>query len=127
MAAQSSLTLNTKVYVPRGTQQGVSTWALVGDSTYGGATSTVTESVRGPNSSGLTRVQFNVKVPKAATADTACGCTGAILGEGNASIQIVVPSNFTSAERADFCDRIQALVAHAIFDSAVASLEPAWS
>ncbi len=127
MAAQSSLTLNTKVYVPRGTSQGISSWALVGDATFGGATSSVTESVRGPTSSGLTRVQFNMRLPKAATADTACGCTGSVLGEGNASFQITVPATFTSSERADFCDRLQALVAHAVFQSAVGDLEGAWS
>lgn len=127
MAAQSSITLNTKVYVPRGTSAGISTWALAGDATFGGATSLVTESVRGPNTNGITRVLFGVKVPKAATTDTACGCAGTTISQSDSRFEITVPQNFTAAERLDLCERLQALVAHAVFQSAVENLEPAWS
>lgn len=126
MAAQGNVTLNTKVYVPRGKTGNVAAWALVGDVTFGGATSNITESVAAPTKAGVNRVQFNLVVPKAAAADTACACIGQETSRGGAYMQIDVPSNFTAAERADFALRIQGLVANAIFGTAVTNLEPAW-
>lgn len=127
MPSQSSMTLNTKVYTPRGTQQGISTWALAGDTTFGGAVSTVTESVRGPLANGNTRVRWVISIPKYATSDTACSCTGATLGTGKADIVIDVPSNFSSTERQDFVDRLQALIALSVFDVSVSGPEGSWS
>lgn len=126
MPAQAALTLNTKVYAPRGKTGNIAGWALVGDATFGGATSNLTESVGTPSKEGVTRVQWKLVIPKAAAADSACACTGSILGTGIADIQIVIPSGFTTAERQDFVDRIQALVALAVFDSSVANLEGSW-
>ena len=66
MPAQSSLTLNTKVYTPRGKTNGdIATWALVGDASFGGATSTVTERVAGPSKDGVYRETFKLTLPKA--------------------------------------------------------------
>jgi hypothetical protein len=127
MPAQSTLTLNTKVYAPRGTQQGISTWALVGDATFGGAASQVTESVRGPLSDGKYRTRWVINLPKAATVDSACACVGQNLGVGKADIVIDIPTSFTQAERQDFVDRIQALVALSVFDVSVATPEGTWS
>lgn len=127
MPAQASITLNTKVYTPRGTQNGISTWALAGDATFGGALSTVTESVRGPNSDGDTITRWVVTIPKAATADTACGCVGSILGTAKADLKLTIPSNLTTAERQDFVDRVQALVALSVFDVSVSTPEGSWS
>jgi hypothetical protein len=126
MPVQAALTLNTKVYVPRGKTSDVASWALVGDATFGGATSIVQESVRGPSKDGIYRVRFTLDVPKAATADSACGCIGSILSEGYADIQIRVPATFTTAERQDLVDRIQSLVATSVFDVSVGGLEGSW-
>lgn len=127
MAAQSNLTLNTKVYAPRGKNAGdIATWALVGDSTFGGATSLVTERVAGPSKEGVTRVTFKITLPKAASADTSCACVGEEIGKGIATVEVVIPSQFTSAERSDFALRIQGLVANAVFTAAVANLESSW-
>lgn len=126
MSAQGNLTLNTKVYNPRGKTGDVASWALVGDATYGGAPSSVTESVRGPSKDGVSRVRFKLDVPKAATADSACGCAGSVIATGSADVNIIVPTNFTAAERLDFCLRIQALVANAVFTAAVSNLEGSW-
>lgn len=126
MPVQSALVLNTKSYAPRGRASDIASWALVGDTTFGGATSTVTESVRGPSKDGISRVRFTLDVPKAATADSACGCIGSITAEAYADIQVRVPSTFTTAERQDFVDRIQSLVATSVFDVSVSALEPSW-
>lgn len=127
MPAQSTLTLNTKAYTPRGTQNGISTWSLAGDSTFGGAQSNVTESVRGPLSNGTYRVRWVVTVPKVASADSTCSCIGASMGQGKCDVVIDFPTSFTSAERQDFVDRIQALVALSVFDTSVATPEGSWS
>lgn len=127
MAQQGSLTLNTKVYTPRGTSNGISTWALVGDSSFGGATSLLTQSVRGPSKDGIFRIRDTFSVPKAATADSTCACIGEQLGEAHADIQIRMPQVMTPAERQDFVDRLQAFIASAVFDASIAQLEPAWS
>ena len=126
MAVQGVLTLNTKAYNPRGKTGDVSLWALIGDATFGGATSLVDESVRGPTKDGLYRVRFSVKVPKAAAVDSSCACVGQELGRGLANIEIVIPSVFTAAERDDFTKRIQGLVANAVFSAATTNLEGSW-
>jgi hypothetical protein len=126
MAAQGNLTLNTKVYTPRGKTGDVASWALSGDATFGGATSIVTESVRGPSKAGINRVQFKLDVPKAAAADSACACAGSEIARGIANIEVTVPANFTSAERTDFALRIQGLVATAVFNTSITNLEGAW-
>lgn len=127
MAVQGTLTLNTKAYAPRGRQNdGSMQWALVGDASFGGATSLVSTSVRGPSKDGLHRIRFKLDVPKAAAADSPCACVGQNIGLGIFDASIVVPSSYTLAERQDLADRIQGLIANAIFDAAVGSLEPAW-
>lgn len=127
MAAQSNLTLNTKVYAPRGKSQGdIANWALVGDSTFGGATSVVTEKVTGPSKDGVYRITFKLSVPKAAAADSACACIGTEIGKGIATVEVVIPSQFTAAERTDFRTRLQGLVANAIMTAAIDNLEGSW-
>lgn len=127
MPAQASITLNSKVYTPRGTSNGISSWALAGDTTFGGATSTVTESVRGPLTNGNNRTRWVIEAPKAASEDTACACTGSLVGKAKADIVIDVPTSFTSAERQDFVDRLQALIALSVFDVSVSTPEGSWS
>lgn len=126
MAIQASVTLNTKVYNPRGTQNSVSSWALVGDTSFGGAESRLTESVRGPSKDGITRVLFKLTIPKAAETSGSCSCEGDILATAIANIEVVIPARFTAAERTDLRTRIQNLVAHSVFQNAVDSLEGVW-
>jgi hypothetical protein len=127
MAAQSNLTLNTKVYAPRGKTAGdIASWALAGDPSFGGATSTVTERVTGPSKDGVNRVTFKVTIPKAAAADSTCACIGEVLATGIFNCEVVIPSAFTAAERDDFTKRIQGLVANAVFTAAATNLEGAW-
>lgn len=126
MAVQAVLTLNTKAYNPRGKTGDIASWALVGDASFGGAISSVTESVTGPSKDGVNRIRFRLIVPKAASADSTCACTGEVLGQALADVSIVVPAVFTSAERTDFRTRLQALVANAITTAAIDNLEGAW-
>jgi hypothetical protein len=126
MPVQGSITLNSKVYTPRGTESGTAKWALVGDTSFGGANSVLTEKVSGPSKDGIWRIRSTFNVPKAAEDDSTCACIGQILGEAAADIQIRVPNTFTLAERQDFVDRLQAWVATSVFDSSVSALEGSW-
>lgn len=127
MAAQTALVLNTKSYAPRGKNAGnVASWAIVGDTTFGGATSTTTQKVALNASNGVTTISFRLIVPKAATSSSSCACEGQVTSTGYLDLKVEVPSGFTSAERDDFCKRIQSLVANAVFTTAVTNLEGAW-
>lgn len=126
MAAQSNVTLNTKVYAPRGNVGGIATWKLQGDSTFGGAVSTLTQSLGEPSKEGVQRARIRLLIPKAATADSTCACVGTVLSTGTFDGTFIIPSNFTAAERADFCARVKDAFADAITTALVGSLEPAW-
>lgn len=127
MPVQGNLTLNTKVYAPRGKSSGdIANWALAGDATFGGATSIVSERVTGPSKEGVNRVTFKITLPKSAAADTTCACIGEVIATGICNVEIVVPSAFTAAERDDFTKRIQGLVANAVFTAAATNLEGSW-
>nr|URG16424.1 MAG: coat protein [Leviviridae sp.] len=126
MAAQTALTLNTKVYAPRGKSGDIASWKLVGDTTFGGATSTASQSLREDAKAGTTRVQYKLVLPKAASEDTSCACIGQSLGTGNCDIIVTIPASFTATERDDFAKRIQSLVASGVFLSSIGSLEPVW-
>lgn len=126
MSAQSVLTLNTKAYNPRGVDNSVARWALVGDASFGGATSQLTSSVRGPSKDGIYRIRWQLSVPLAADENSACACIGQTLGTADADIVIRMPTVFTTAQRQDFVDRLQAAVASTPFDVSVSALEPSW-
>lgn len=126
MPSAANLTLNSKVYTPRGTDQGTTKWTLSGDASFGGGISTVAESVRGPSKDGIWRIRWTVSVPKLATVDSSCACVGQEIAQGYADIQVRVPTSFSAVERQDFVDRLQALVALSVFDVSVSGPEGSW-
>ena len=128
MAAMGVVTLNTKAYSPRNKQGDVAVWALVGDATFGGATSFLTESVRTTTTGtwpGATKFQFKLDVPKAATASDTCACIGSTIGDFTLDIQGRVSTGLTAAEVTDVVNRAKDLVANAIF-LAAAKGETSW-
>lgn len=126
MAAQGNVTLNTKVYSPRGNTGGIATWKLVGDTSFGGATSTLTESIGDPSKEGVQRARVRLLVPKAAAEDSSCACTGTVLSTGTFDGTFIIPANFTLADRTDFYLRVKGAIDDAITASLVENLEPAW-
>lgn len=126
MAAQTALVLNTKSYAPRGKTGEIASWALVGDTTFGGAQSTFSLRVAGPNGQGNYTITEKLIVPKAASEDSSCACVGTELARGEFNASFRVPVGFTAAERDDFTKRCQAAIAHAITTAAATNLEPAW-
>lgn len=122
MPAMSAVTLNTKVYNPRGKRGDVASWALVGDTTFGGATSVFTESVTtdtGGDYPGANRAQFRLAIPKAADAASTCACPGQEIGKALITTTAIISPGMTAAEVTDITLRAQALVAHAIWTAAM--------
>lgn len=126
MAAQTALTLNTKAYNPRGKENSIAKWALVGDTTFGGATSQLTVSVGDPSKEGVSRVRVRLTAPKAASADSACACTGEVISTGLMDATFLVPSNYLGSERTDFRTRIKDFFSSAVFTAAIDNLEAPW-
>lgn len=126
MAIAAAITLNTVVYSPRGTSNGVTKWAKPGDAGFGGGQSELTMSVKGPLDDGKNRVRVILTSPKLATADSACACTGQQLGIFQLNANIDLPGSATPAERQDFRKRIKDYFASAEFTAAVDNLEAPW-
>lgn len=125
MAVQSNITLNTKVYNPRGVSGGIASWVDPANSS-GAAIAQVTESVKGPNTSGNTRVHFKLTLPKLAAADSTCACAGSVLGTAIADIDVLVPGTFDLADRTNLQLQVTALAASSFFVDAVKDLVAAW-
>lgn len=126
MPAQAAITLNGKVYTPRGTANGVSKWMLVGDATFGGAPSTLTESVKGPDKNGVYRTRWVLLVPKWAAADSACACTGSELGYTRYDEVCESTTAITSAERTDVLARLTSLWAATPHNVSISGPEGSW-
>lgn len=66
--------------------------------------------------------RWNLSVPHVATADSACGCEGTVLGTDYVRIELSVAPITTAAERTDLWTRLRDLVASAEFKASVESL-----
>lgn len=125
MSQQSVVTLNTHAYNPRGVSGGIASWVDSSNSN-GSGVNRLTESVRGPNGSGITRVRFQLSLPLLATADTACACAGSVLGTASASVDVLIPGSFQVADRENLQKQITDLAASTEFIDAVKNLTGAW-
>lgn len=125
MAAQTALTLATRVYNPFGTQNGVSTWRYPNDVVFNGI-STVTQSVRGPSKEGVLRIQHKLDAPRVKGEDSPCGCTGELIDGAVVRVEAIIPAAWTKAQRQEVLDRLQSLVASTEFTAAYDDLEGAW-
>lgn len=126
MPAQAAITLNTKVYQPRGTQNGVSKWVLLNDASFGGAPSTLTESVKGPDKNGVYRTRWVLLVPKWAAEDSSCSCIGSELGYARYDETIESTTALTAAERTDMGARLTSLWATAPHQVSITGPEGSW-
>lgn len=126
MAQQANITLNTVVYAPAGTQNGVSSWYNRSGGS-GASFSKVTEKVTNPTgTSNVVRELFTLDVPVVAATDTACVCAGGLLRNSTVQISVWIPQDSTTAERLDLFNRIRDLVASAPFIAGVQNLDPSW-
>lgn len=125
MAQQANVTLNSVVYAPSGTNNGVSTWANRSGGT-GNSFSYLTEKFVTPSDGAVNRITFGLNLPIVQAADSECACAGTLLRTSTVQISVWVPSASTSTERADLLARIQSLVAAAPFTAAVGNLDPSY-
>ena len=126
MPQQTALTLNTVVYSPRGTQNGVTTWVKSGDVSMGSSTSNASQSLRGPLKDGEHRARVVLRSPVNATVDSPCACAGTPLGVLDGDFTLKFPMNATPAQRQDFRKRIQSYFVSAEFIALVDNLEGVW-
>lgn len=127
MANQGNLTLNTKVYTPRGRQPNglVMQWGRI-DTDFGGAMCFVENGVTGPDAKGVYRSKWKIVYPKLAAADSSCACTGAELGRTTVNIEVISSSPFTNALLTDIGLQIKDLVATTPFQVSIKDHEPSW-
>lgn len=125
MSQQANVTLNTVVYAPNGTSNGVATWANR-SSGYGSGFTFLTEKLTQNNSTKTVRSEFKLTVPVVETVGTAHDAVGTLLRTSTCFITCLQSTDSTAAERTDFKLRIQNLVASTPFTDAVGNLDPAY-
>lgn len=125
MTQQANVTLNTVVYAPNGTSNGIATWANRSGG-YGSSFTFLTEKMTQNNTSGVVRTEFKLTLPIVETVGTAHDPVGSLLRTSTCFITVLQPVDGTAAERTDFKLRIQNLTASTPFTDAVGNLDPAY-
>lgn len=127
MGQQAAVTLNTVVYSPNGSQNGIVNWTNRSGG-YGASFSVLTQGfVVNSGARKLTKVTYRVAVPVVATDDSACTCAGALLRTSSAQIDFWIDPGATAAERLDLFNRVKDLAASTLLQSAVSDLDPAYA
>lgn len=125
MGQQANVTLNSVVYAPGGTNNGLSTWTNR-SAGFGSGFSNLTEKFVQPTTGDVVRITFSLAIPIVQAADSDCACAGTLLRTSSVQISVWVPVNSTDAERADLLARIQSLVSTTPFTDAVHLLTPTY-
>lgn len=124
MGQQASFTLNTVVYNPDGSQNGVVRWM----DRSGGVSSSFSAltQVYSSNSGARkwNRFTFRLDVPVVATASDACACAGALIRDSQFQIDLRLDPNSTVAERTDIGLRLKDLVSSTAFQDAIKNGDP---
>lgn len=68
------------------------------------------------------KVKWRLAIPTVATADSPCGCVGAVLGTSYVTIEVDVPSTGTLTDRTDLLARVVSLVSTTEFGDSVKKL-----
>jgi hypothetical protein len=125
MAQQANVTLNTIVYTPNGTSNGVSSWANRAGG-YGNSFTYLTEKFATPTKGDVVRMEFDLAVPIVATVDSDCSCAGGLLRTSTIKLSVWVPASSTAAERTDLWVRLKDLCASAPVSNGIQNLDPSW-
>lgn len=123
MTQQANVTLNSVVYAPNGTSNGVATW---GNRSGGNANSFsfLTEKMT-QNNPDIVRFEFKLTVPIVETVGPT-PAIGTLLRTTSAFVTMLMPANSTTAERTDIKARMVSLIASTPFTDAVGNLDPAY-
>ncbi len=128
MGQQAAVTLNSVVYTPAGTNNGITTWASrAGD--YAKGFSFLTQSMKTTTSqtgSSRNKVEYRLSVPIVEASDTAFTAAGTLLRSSNIDFLFNVDGNSTLAERTDLYLRAKDLLASTLLVDSVESLDPAY-
>lgn len=127
MSQQAAVTLNTVVYSPDGSKNGLVVWT---DRSGGVANSfsLLTQSFEtGVGGLKLTQASYKLRVPIVATASDACSCAGSVLRESSAQLTFKLDPASTLAERTDLFLRIKDLAASTLLSGTVNNLNPAYA
>jgi hypothetical protein len=124
MAQQANVTLNSVVYAPGGTNNGVSTWTNR-SAGYGSGFTNLTEEVVQPKTGAVVREKFTLTLPIVADG-TGPESAGALLRTSTVQISVWIPVNSTSAERLDLYNRLVDYVASDPIKLGVKNLEPSY-
>lgn len=124
MTQQANVTLNSVVYAPNGTSNGVATWANRSGG-YGTSFSFLTEKMTQSNPD-IVRFEFKLTVPIVETVGTSTDAIGDLLRTTTAFVTMLMPANSTAAERTDMKARMVSLIASTPFTDAVGNLDPAY-
>jgi hypothetical protein len=124
MAQQANVTLNTVVYSPAGTNNGVSTWTNR-SSGFGSGFSNLSEEVVQPKTGAVVREKFTLLLPIVADG-TGPESAGTLLRTSTVQLSVWIPVNSTSAERLDLYNRLVDFVASDPIELGVKNLEPSY-
>jgi len=126
MAQAANVTLNSVVYTPNGTTNGVTSWANRSGG-YGNSFAYLKEKFTTPAKGDVVRMEFDLTLPIVATTSTTCTCEGEVLRTSTVKVSIWVPANSTAAERTDLWVRIKDYMASAPVSNGVQNLDPTWA
>lgn len=119
----SDLTLNTKTYSGAGFVNGLVSW-IERSGGIAAAFSLVRSSLRvDPEAKGKVRIKWDLDMPITAAEDSSCSCAGDVLRKADVTINVRIDKSMSTAERTDFMERLEDLVASAQFRASLISLE----
>jgi hypothetical protein len=124
MSQQANVTLNSVVYAPNGTSNGVATWGNRSGG-YASSFSFLTEKMTQTNPD-IVRFEFKLTVPIVETVGTGTAAIGDLLRTSTFFLTALMPANSTTAERTDMKARLISLAASLPVTDAIGNLDPAY-
>ncbi|DAD49973.1 TPA_asm: coat protein [ssRNA phage Gerhypos.1_20] len=126
MGQQANVTLNTNVFVPSGTTNGVTSWVYRPTTGFGASFQKLTSKYADPKSGTQIKIDFALSVPVVLAADTGFEAAGTLQRTNTATLSFWVAEDSTVAERTDLYLKVKDLVASAMLIAAVENLDPAF-
>lgn len=127
MSQQASVTLNTIVYDPAGSDKGIVKWVNRAGGLLNSFSTLSQRFLTGVGGLKLNKLSFKVEVPIVATSDTTCSCSGSLLRMNQASIEFSISPSATLAERTDIYLRVVSLIQSDLVKLGVENLDPAYA
>lgn len=124
MGQQTSVTLNTVVYTPGATVNGIQSWWNRAGGVLGSFKRFTQRFLTGVGGKKLTKVSFLLEIPTVATSSDACACAGTLLRTSIATITASIDPNASVAERTDLYLSLKDLAASDTVKNAIQNLDP---